>query len=47
MTRRHLLLPAALAGLLLSRGALAQADMMHLAHVSSANQLGVMEYCMD
>ena len=48
MTGHRLLLSTAIAfaALVQARQGLAQTDMMHLAHVSTANQVGVMEYCM-
>lgn len=48
MTRRRVLLSATITLTILSqaRPGTAQTDMMHLAYVSTANQVGVMEYCM-
>ena len=48
MTNHRLLLSAAIAvaALVHARPGLAQTDQMHLAYVSSANQVGIMEYCM-
>lgn len=47
MTARRLIVPAAavLAALVQPRPGTAQTDTMRLAHVSMANQVGVMEYC--
>ena len=49
MTNHRLLLPTTIAftALLYARPSVAQTDAMHLAYVSTANQVGVMEYCMS
>lgn len=49
MTNHRLLLSTtiALAALLYTRPSAAQSDAMRLAYVSTANQVGVMEYCMS
>lgn len=48
MTKFRRLLPAMITSAVLfqARPGTAQTDMMHLAYVSTANQVGVMEYCM-
>ena len=47
MTTRRLLLSATIAACALIQGrpGVAQTDPMHLAYVSTANQMGVMQYC--